>query len=87
MSVTVKLPSLLRKYTNGQELLEVTGYSPMECLANLTAQFPSLRRWLYNKQGEVATHVLIFINGKQASVDELLSDGDELLILLAVSGG
>lgn len=87
MSVTVKLPSLLRKYTNGQELLEVTGYSPMECLTNLTAQFPSLRRWLYNKQGEVATHVLIFINGKQASVDELLSDGDELLILLAVSGG
>jgi molybdopterin synthase sulfur carrier subunit len=87
MSVTVKVPSLLRKYTNGQELLEVTGYSPMECLTNLTAQFPSLRRWLYNKQGEVATHVLIFINGKQASVDELLSDGDELLILLAVSGG
>ena len=87
MSVTVKVPSLLRKYTNGQELLEVTGYSPMECLTNLTAQFPSLRRWLYNKQGEVATHVHIFINGKQASVDELLNDGDELLILLAVSGG
>jgi molybdopterin synthase sulfur carrier subunit len=87
MSITVKVPSLLRKYTNGQELLEVTGYSPMECLTNLTAQFPSLRRWLYNKLGDVATHVHFFINGKQASVDELLNDGDELLILLAVSGG
>ncbi|HUU64245.1 MAG TPA: MoaD/ThiS family protein [Dehalococcoidia bacterium] len=67
--------------------MEVKANDALECLTNLTAQFPSLRRWLYNKQGEVATHVHIFINGKQASVDELLNDGDELLILLAVSGG
>jgi molybdopterin converting factor small subunit len=87
MSVEVKIPLILRQFTNRQEAVEVTAANVPECLNNLTAQFPSLRRWLYNKQGEVATHVHIFINGKQASADELLNDGDELLILLAVSGG
>ena len=87
MSVKVKIPLILRQFTNGQEVVEVTASNASECLNNLTAQFPRLRRWLLNKQGEVATHVHIFINGKQASSGELVDDGDELLILLAVSGG
>ena len=89
MSVTVKVPSLLRKYTNGQELLEVPGYSPMECLNNLVVQFPSIRRWLYDKQGEVRPQVWFFVNGERINADELtnpLNDGDELLIMLAVAG-
>jgi len=59
----------------------------MVCLNDLTAQFPGLRRWLFTKQGEAAIHVRLFINGKQASAAESLKDGDELLILLAFSGG
>ena len=90
MSVTVKVPSLLRKYTNGQELLEVTGYSPMECLHSLVVQFPSIRKWLYDKQGELRPQVWFFVNGERINADELinpLNDGDELLIMLAVAGG
>jgi molybdopterin synthase sulfur carrier subunit len=90
MSVTVKVPSLLRKYTNGQELLEVPGYSPMECLNNLVVQFPGLSRWLYDKQGELRPQVWFFVNGERINADELtnpLNDGDELLIMLAVAGG
>jgi len=90
ISVKVKIPLILRQFTNGQELLEVTGYSPMECLHNLTAQFPSLRRWLYNKQGELRPQVWFFVNGERINADELtnpLRDGDELFIFLAVAGG
>ncbi len=87
MSVTVKLPLLLRQFATGQQLVEVAGYSVTECLNNLTAQFPDMRRWLFTKQGEVATHVRLFINRKQASAAESLKDGDELIILLAVAGG
>lgn len=90
MSVTVKVPSLLRKYTNGQELLKVPGYSPIECLHNLVVQFPSIRKWLYDKQGELRPQVWFFVNGERINADELinpLNDGDELLIMLAVAGG
>lgn len=87
MSVKVKIPSLLRQFTNKQEVVEVTACNALECLNNLTAQFPSLRRWLYDKQGELRPQVHIFINRERASADELLKDGDELLIMLAIAGG
>ena len=90
MSVKVRLPSLLRKYANGQELLEVTGYSPVECLHNLVVQFPDIRRWVYDKQGELRPQVWFFVNGERRPADELtnsLKDGDELSIFLALGGG
>lgn len=86
-NVKVKLPLLLRKFAGGQEVVEVAGYDITECLGNLTAQFPDLRKWLFTKQGEVATYVRLFINRRQACVDAELKDGDELLILLAAVGG
>ena len=90
MSVKVRISSLLRKYANGQELLEVTGYSPVECLHNLVVQFPDIRRWVYDKQGELRPQVWFFTNGERISADELtnpLKDGDELFIFLALGGG
>ena len=90
MSVKVRISSLLRKYANGQELLEVTGYSPVECLHNLVVQFPDIRRWVYDKQGELRPQVWFFTNGERISADELtnrLKDGDGLFILLALGGG
>ncbi len=97
-NVKVKLPLLLRKFAGGQEVVEVAGYDITECLGNLTAQFPDLRKWLFTKQGEeVATHVRLFVNGElHLNVfcyqsfrirTRCIQDGDELSILIAVSGG
>jgi len=87
MSVTVRLQLLLSQFADGQEVVEITADNNIDCLNSLTAQFPGLRRWLFTKQGEVATYVRLFINRQQASVDAELKDGDELLILLAAVGG
>jgi len=90
VSVKVKISSLLRQLTNGQEVVEVTAYSAIECLDNLVVQFPGIRRWLYNKQGQLFPFVHVFVNGETVSTDELtnpLKDGDELLLLIAIGGG
>ncbi len=90
MSVKVRIPSILRKYANRQELLDVTGYSPIECVHNLVLQFPKLRRWLYDKQGELRPQVLFFVNGQRIHADGLanpLNDGDEVSIFFAIGGG
>lgn len=87
MRVTVRLQSLLSQFADGQDVVEITAENNIDCLNKLTAQFPGLRRWLFNKQGEVAAYVRLFINRQQASVDAELKDGDELLILLAAGGG
>ncbi|MCK4698392.1 MAG: molybdopterin synthase sulfur carrier subunit [Dehalococcoidia bacterium] len=90
MSVKVRIPLLLSKYANGQELLGVAGYSPIECAHNLVVQFPNIRRWLYDKQGELRPQAWFFVNGERIPADELtnlLRDGDELFIFLALGGG
>jgi len=37
--------------------------------------------------GEIREHLLISINNKQASFDDIIKDGDEISIFLAPSGG
>jgi molybdopterin converting factor small subunit len=87
MSVMVRIPSLLHQQTKGQKVVEVTANDALECLNNLTAQFPGLQQWLYDKQGELWPQVRIFMNGEQASAGELLKDGDRLSIMLVIARG
>ena len=90
MSIKIRVSSLLRKFTNGQEVVEVTGPSAAECLHNLELQFPDIRQWLYDKKGNLLPQLQFYVNGERILVDELskpLEDNDELLILLAIGGG
>lgn len=91
MSVKVRVPSLLRKkLAPGQDALEVEATTPLECLQALEPLDPKTRKWLYDEEGEIRAQIWFFINGEKIRTDELtrtLSDGDEVSILLAVSGG
>ena len=90
MDVTIKIAALFRKFTNGQEFVKVTGNSPVECLHELETRFPKIRRWLYDKRGNLRPQVWFFVNGQKISADDMnkpLKDGDELFFIVAVSGG
>jgi molybdopterin converting factor small subunit len=90
MSVRVKIALLLRKFTDGQEFVQVAGSSPLECLHNMEVQFPGIGEWLFDKQGEVRPQLWVFVNGERIYAGELASlvkDGDELFIMLALAGG
>jgi len=91
MSVRVRVPSFLKKkLTNGEDIIEVEATTPLECLHALESLEPKMRKWIYDKHGEIRPQVWFFINGEKIQADGLaraLSDGDEVSILLAVSGG
>ena len=90
MSITIKIPSILKKYTGEQETIEVEGRNIPECLGGLEAKLPEMRRWLYDKEGKRRPQIWFFVNGEKLFPDELnrpLKDGDEVSILLAISGG
>jgi len=90
MDVTIKISSLFRKFTNGQDFVKVTGNNTIECLHELESRFPKMKRWLYDKQGNLRPQIWFFVNGQKVSADELtkpLNDGDELFFMLAISGG
>jgi len=94
MSVTVKLPTVLRPFAGGVERVEVDvpGEPTVGAVfAALEAEHPALRRRLTDDQGALRRHVNVFLGNDNirdlSALDTNLSDGDELLILPSVAGG
>ena len=90
MTVKVKLSNLLRQATDWQEIVEVAARTPEECLHAVVTQFPDVRKWIYDKNGEMWDRIQFFVNGKRIDRDHLgkpILDGDELHILLNIGGG
>jgi molybdopterin converting factor small subunit len=93
MHIQVKYHNMLRRRTGvAADMLEL----PEECsllhaLEVIGQRYePALREMLFNLDGTVASHLVIFRNGQLARDDPgtiTLSDGDELLLFPSISGG
>jgi len=90
MHITVKLSSLLRQAAQWQESVSVTGDTPERCLHALIEQYPEMRKWVYDKNGNLWDRLQLFINGEMVHRGELsnpLNEADELYVLLNIGGG
>ena len=58
----VHIPTPLRPYADKQAVVEVAGRTAGEALANLSSQYPELRRHLYNEEGKLRTFVNFYLN-------------------------
>lgn len=93
MKVRVGLSYLLRHFgglTAEPDRMEVAASTPLECLQVLVGRFPSLRQWVYDKEGNLLASTMFFVNKEKLLPREFaspLKDGDELLIVLAFAGG
>lgn len=91
MSVVVRVPTPLRKVTNGQETVDVNGATVEEGLANLESQYPGIKERIVDPDGQLHRFVNIYVNGEDIRFLEGLAtavkDGDELSIVPAVAGG
>jgi len=90
LGARIRIHPLLRDLVNGQEIVVVEGENVGKCLANLVKQYPEIHENIFDPRGKLLKHIEIFINGKTASPEELaapVSDGDELSMLMLLSGG
>jgi len=92
MYVKVIIPATLRQFTDGLETVKITANSAIifnvsSCLDTLKVKYPELGSKLYDKDGNLARFVHVFVNGRKALLDDVLIQGDEVLILIAVAGG
>lgn len=90
MSVKIKLHRSLAKLADGQAVVEVNGDTVGQCLEQLAARFPKLKKKLFEKDGALSRILEIYINGESTYPDELASavkDGDELDTVMRISGG
>ncbi len=83
----VHIPTPLRSYTR-VSLVNAEGGTLAELLGDLERQFPGIRFRIVNEQDEIREHIRFFVN--QEIADTLaapLAPGDEVHIIMAISGG
>ena len=89
--ITVLIPTPLRRFTDGEPKVNVTGSSVGEVLDALDAAHPGIGERLRDESGQLRRFVNVFVNGHNVrdadGVDTRLSAGDEVGIIPAMAGG
>ena len=84
----VGIPSPLRSYTSGLDEVQARGATLAGLLADLEQRFPGIRFRMIDEQGRIRVHIRLFVNSELArDLGCGLSDGDDVQILCALSGG
>lgn len=83
----VVLPATLESRIDHQGPFEIQGATAAEVMGSLVDQHPDLRGWILDETGRLREHVSLFINDERASLDNSVTDKDELYVIQAISGG
>jgi len=91
MSVTVRIPTPLRKLTKQADVVSGDGGTLTLCIESLEQQYPGLKERLCDEVGELRRFVNVYVNGEDvrflAGMATALKAGDEVSIVPAVAGG
>jgi molybdopterin synthase sulfur carrier subunit len=91
MTVTVKIPTPLRKLTSGETSVDADGETIGAVVEALEAAFPGMRERLIDESGDLRHFVNIYLNGEDVryldGLNSPVGDKDELSIVPAVAGG
>ncbi len=91
MSVTVRIPTPLRKLTGDQELVQAEGATIGAILQSLEQSFPGLQERICDESGQVRRFVNIFLNDEDIRFlqqqETPVNDHDEISIVPAIAGG
>ncbi|MCB0154893.1 MAG: MoaD family protein [Anaerolineae bacterium] len=88
---TIRIPSPLRRYTNGQSKVESNGATIGELIENLEAQFPGIKTKLCDESSQIKRYVNVFVNEEEIrtlqGIETSITDRDEVSIVPAMAGG
>jgi sulfur-carrier protein len=91
MPVLVRIPTPLRRVTNGAGEVHAKGSDVAQLVDDLERQFPGLRERLVEESGELRRFINIYVNEEDirflAGKGTALKDGDEVSIVPAIAGG
>jgi MoaD family protein len=90
-TVTLRIPTPLRSYTEEQSAVEVAGTTVAEALKALVDRYPDLRENLYTDDGDLRQFVNIYVDDEdiryQDGPQTALDEGDEVSIVPSIAGG
>jgi len=99
MAIEVRIPTILRTYTNGEKSVEASGATLTELLDDLEANHPGIKDRLIETKSDgegagktdLRRFVNLYINDEDVrfigGLGAELKDGDQVVVLPAVAGG
>lgn len=91
MAITVRIPTALRRITQGQGEVSVEAKTIGELIEALDKEFPGMKERLVDENGEIRKFVNFFVNDEDIRFlqgkDTPIKDGDTVAIIPAIAGG
>jgi molybdopterin converting factor small subunit len=91
MTVSIRIPTVLRPQTGGAASVSFDGSTIGEVLAAMVAAHPGLAGQVFSADGSLHKFVNIYVNDDDVrytgGLETPVADGDEVTILPAVAGG
>ncbi|MBL4688090.1 MAG: MoaD/ThiS family protein [Nannocystaceae bacterium] len=88
---TVRIPTPLRKYTQGAEEVQINAGTVRELIENLETAHPGIRERICDDKGAVRRFVNVFVGEEDIrfldNLDTAVKDSDEVSIVPAIAGG
>ena len=91
MSVKVRVPTPLRKLTNGVDEVSAEGNSVRALVDDLEQKFPGIKGRICDESGNIRRFVNVYVNGDDIrflqNLETSLKEGDSISIVPAIAGG
>ena len=91
MSVSVRIPTILRTYTGDQSQVTAEGGTLSEVVESLESTYPGIRARLLDDDGKLRRFVNVYVAEEDVrfaqGLDTSTPDGAQISIIPAVAGG
>jgi molybdopterin synthase sulfur carrier subunit len=91
MSVRVRVPTPLRKYTQGADEVNAEGANVRTLVDDLEKNYPGIKERICDENGKVRRFVNLYVNGDDIrflqNLETSLKEGDSISIVPAIAGG
>ncbi len=91
MSVSVRVPTILRTYTGGASEVAAEGTSLLEVLDSLDSAYPGIKGRIVDEQGGLRRFVNVYVGNDDVrfldGVQTLVADNAQVSVIPAVAGG
>jgi sulfur-carrier protein len=91
MSVTVRIPTVLRPAVGGERSLAVEGATVGDVLGELVTEHPAVKTQVFADDGTLHRFLNVYVNDDDVrytgGLETSVGSGDEVTLLPAVAGG
>jgi molybdopterin synthase sulfur carrier subunit len=91
MSITVQIPTALRRHTEGVGKLDCSAGNLNDLFTVLDEKFPALKPHLRDEAGQVRRFLNVYVNEEDirflGGPAYAFQDGDEILLVPSIAGG